>query len=66
MEATDVTRPSRLSRLAQSLRGTLALTLNVALPVGNYVAVVSFGDDKKVEKPFVITAGKRTRVEVSN
>jgi Ca-activated chloride channel family protein len=41
-------------------------TLNVALPVGNYVAVVSFGDDKKVEKPFVITAGKRTRVEVSN
>ncbi|MGE0523750.1 MAG: VWA domain-containing protein [Variibacter sp.] len=37
---------------------------NIALPAGRYVAVVEF-DGTKVEKPFVVTAGKRTSVEAA-
>lgn len=37
---------------------------NIALPAGRYVAVVDF-DGTKVEKPFVVTAGKRTNVEAA-
>lgn len=38
--------------------------VNVALNAGNYVAIVEYGPEKKVEKEFVITAGKRTEVVV--
>ena len=38
--------------------------LNLALNAGSYVAVVEYGPDKKVEKAFTITAGKRANVEV--
>lgn len=39
--------------------------LNVALNAGNYVAIVEYGPDKKVEKAFTVTAGKRINVEVT-
>ncbi|MDO8877426.1 MAG: VWA domain-containing protein [Pseudolabrys sp.] len=38
--------------------------LNLALNAGSYVVIVEYGPDKKVEKPFTITAGKRATVEV--
>ena len=38
--------------------------LNLALNTGSYVAVVEYGPDKKVEKAFTITPGKRANVEV--
>lgn len=38
--------------------------LNLALNAGKYVAVVQYADDRKVEKEFTISAGKRTDVEV--
>ena len=38
--------------------------LNLALNAGAYVAVVEYSADKKVEKPFTITAGKRANVDV--
>lgn len=39
-------------------------TVNVALNVGNYVAIVEYGDGSKVEKEFSVTAGKRIEIEV--
>jgi hypothetical protein len=39
-------------------------TLNVALNVGNYVAVVEYADGRKAEKAFSIAAGRRTDVEM--
>jgi len=38
--------------------------VNVALNAGSYVAIVEYGPDKKVEKEFAITAGKRAEVVV--
>lgn len=37
---------------------------NIALNAGNYVAVVTFPGDIKVERAFTVTAGKRTDVTV--
>jgi Ca-activated chloride channel family protein len=38
--------------------------LNLALNAGDYVAIVEFSDDRKVERPFSVAAGKRVEVEV--
>ncbi|MGV3633052.1 MAG: vWA domain-containing protein [Pseudorhodoplanes sp.] len=38
--------------------------LNVALNAGSYVAVATFGADRRVEREFSISAGKRTEIEV--
>ena len=38
--------------------------LNLALNAGKYVAAVDYADDRKVEKEFTISAGKRSDVEV--
>lgn len=40
-------------------------SFNIALNAGNYVAIVEYGPDKKVEKPFTIAAGKRANIEVT-
>ena len=39
-------------------------TYNVALNAGDYVAVATYADGQKVEKPFTIAAGKRQTVEI--
>ncbi|WP_050626008.1 vWA domain-containing protein [Bradyrhizobium viridifuturi] len=39
-------------------------TYNVALNAGDYVAVATFADGQKAEKPFSIAAGKRQTVEI--
>jgi Ca-activated chloride channel homolog len=39
-------------------------TFNVALGVGDYVAVATYADGQKVEKPFAIAAGKRQTLEI--
>ena len=39
-------------------------TFNVALSVGDYVAVATYADGQKVEKPFAIAAGKRQTLEI--
>jgi Ca-activated chloride channel homolog len=39
--------------------------LNLALNAGDYVAIVEFSGNRKVEKPFSVTAGKRVEVEVN-
>ncbi len=38
--------------------------LNLALNAGDYVAVVEYDADRKVEQPFAVTAGKRVEVEM--
>ncbi|PAY10716.1 hypothetical protein CK489_00585 [Bradyrhizobium sp. UFLA03-84] len=39
-------------------------TYNVALNAGDYVAVATYADGQKAEKPFSIAAGKRQTVEI--
>ncbi|WP_315837592.1 vWA domain-containing protein [Bradyrhizobium prioriisuperbiae] len=39
-------------------------TLNLALNVGEYVAVAQYPGGKTVEKPFTITAGKRQQLDI--
>lgn len=39
-------------------------TYNVALNAGDYVAVATYADGQKAEKPFTIAAGKRQTVEI--
>jgi Ca-activated chloride channel family protein len=38
--------------------------LNVALNTGSYVAVATFGGDRRVEREFSVSAGKRTEIEL--
>lgn len=37
---------------------------NATLPAGDYVAIADLGDDRKVEKAFTVTAGKRSELEL--
>ncbi|MGY3487464.1 hypothetical protein ACVW1C_005347 [Bradyrhizobium sp. USDA 4011] len=39
-------------------------TTNVALSAGDYVAVATYADGQKAEKPFSIAAGKRQTLEI--
>jgi Ca-activated chloride channel family protein len=39
-------------------------SVNVALTAGDYVAIATFADGQKVEKPFSLAAGKRQTLEI--
>jgi Ca-activated chloride channel family protein len=43
---------------------TYDASVNVALTAGDYVAIATFADGQKVEKPFSLAAGKRQTLEI--
>jgi Ca-activated chloride channel family protein len=64
-EQLDIARAERdINGARETVISTHGGAIDTALNAGNYIAIAHTGDDKTIEKTFVIAPGKRLEIEL--